>query len=249
MAEILQIISEIKFLIEKHKPMLSKDQKIRMYKIVNPDIKDYVILGVKTSDLERIARDIQKKHSPPLKSAMEIFEILAKTKVEEYKFAAFFFLGRYKRQFTAGIPQFFRLKYFSYCHTWSTCDSCCIRVLGPFLAKPNNIELAQKTIDDWSQDNSLWVKRASMVIHLKIIMVHKDFDDSYVFQKVEHMLNYSNENYIAKGIGWLLKTCSNYRPDVIAEYLINNRDKLPRLILRYASEKLSLDQKRLIIEK
>jgi 3-methyladenine DNA glycosylase AlkD len=117
------------------------------------------------------------------------------------------------------------------------------------LAKPNNIELAQKTIDDWSQDNSLWVKRASMVIHLKIIMVHKDFDDSYVFQKVEHMLNYSNENYIAKGIGWLLKTCSNYRPDVIAEYLINNRDKLPRLILRYASEKLSLDQKRLIIEK
>jgi len=249
MSELNQIISDIKLLIEKYKPNLSKDQKIRMYKIINPDIDDYIILGVKTADLEKVAKDAQRKYNPSFKSAMQIFKTLAKFPVEEYKFVAFFFLDRYKNQFTIDILQFFKSEYFPYCHTWSTCDSCCIRVLGPFIAKKANEDLVIQTIDDWSQNESLWLKRASLVLLLKIVMVHKDFNEIYVFKKVEYMLYFSKENYIAKGIGWLLKTCSKYKPDIITEYLLTNRKRLSRLILRYASEKLPQDKRQLIMEK
>jgi 3-methyladenine DNA glycosylase AlkD len=249
MSVINQVVSDIKKLLEQKKPKLSKDQKTRLYKIINPTFSSYMIFGVKTADLEKIARETQKKYNPSFHSAMEIFKLLARTSVEEYKFIAFFFLDRYKKQFTAEISQFFKSEFFPYCQTWSTCDSCCIRVLGPFLAKKDNLDLAKQTIDEWSYDDSLWVKRASMVLLLKIVMVHKDFDELYIFKKAEYMLNFSNENYIAKGIGWLLKTCSKYKPDIITEYLLINRKRLSRLILRYASEKLPQDKRQLIMEK
>ncbi|MFW9950280.1 MAG: DNA alkylation repair protein [Candidatus Thorarchaeota archaeon] len=243
------ILQKIELLIEKHKPILSEDQKLRMYKIINPDIDDYIIHGVKISNIEKIAREIQEKVNPSYEIVLKVFKILTETNVEENKFVAFFLLNRYKNFFTTTLPELFRLEYFPYCHTWSTCDSCCIRVLGPFLAKKGNMALAQKTIDLWSRDNSLWIKRASLVLLLKVIMVHRDFNKDYVFQKVEKMIKHSNENYIAKGIGWLLKTCSKYQPEIITQYLIDNRKRLSRLILRYASEKLSKVQRELIMQK
>ena len=55
---------------------------------------------------------------------------------------------------------------------------------------------------------------------------------------IKSLEEFSEAKYIEKGIGWLLKTCSKYKPEVIIEYLSKNKKKLSRLILRYASEKL-----------
>ena len=249
MQEINKIILEIKTSIDKQKPILSEDQKNRMYKIINPDIDDYIILGLRTLKIEKIVMNIHNKYNPLFDDAKEIFKNLAKSNVEEYKFASFFFLNRYKKLFTNDIPEFFKIEYFPYCYTWSTCDSCCIRVLGPFLAKKDNDQLAKSTIDDWVQNESLWIKRASMVILLKIIMVHKGFNEHYVYQKVEDMLKFLNKNYIEKAIGWLLKTCSKYDPSSIFNYLMSNKEKFSHLILRYASEKLPKEKRIEILRK
>ena len=245
----LEIIAEIKAKLEKVRPQLSKDKKKRMYQIINPDINNYIILGIKTADIEKVVSQIQKTYQPSFITAKEIFKSLAKPNIEEYKFAAFFFLARYKKQFDENIPTLFRNEYFPYCHTWSSCDSCCIRVIGPFLAKHQNRQLARNTIDNWSTDDLLWVKRASIVVHLKIIMLHKDFDQEYAFRKIDNMLEYSNENYIEKAIGWFLKTCSKYKPTIIENYLNTNKKKLSRLILRYASEKLPKESRKALLEK
>jgi 3-methyladenine DNA glycosylase AlkD len=62
------------------------------------------------------------------------------------------------------------------------------------------------------------------------------------------MLQYLEE-YIQKGIGWLLKVCSTYKPDVIFEYLEKNKRVFPKLILRYASEKLPKEKRTLLLTK
>jgi 3-methyladenine DNA glycosylase AlkD len=249
MQDIDNVISEIKSSLDAQKSNLSEDQKYRMYRIINPDITDYIIIGVRVSEIEKIVRSVHGKFNPKFDDAKKIFKILAKSHVEEYKFASFFFLNRYKNLFTENIPGFFKNNYFPYCHTWSTCDSCCIRVLGPFLAKKGNEQLAKTTIDNWAQNESLWIKRASIVLLLKIIMVHKKFNESYVFQKVENMLKFSNENYIEKGIGWLLKTCSKYDLNSIFNYLMKNKKQFSPLILRYASEKLTSEKRDLVLKR
>ena len=243
------IVKEISNLLIENTPKQSEDQKERMYRILNPDTSDYIIYGVRMPEIERIVKSVHAKFNCSYDDAVEVFKKLTRNNVEELKFAGFFFLNRFKKDFNAKIIDIIREEYQKHCHTWSHCDSTCVRLIGPFLGKKGNEALAKKTINDWSESNNLWIKRASMVITLKITMMRKDFDEDYVFALVEKMLKYSEANYIEKGIGWLLKTCSRYKPEVIIDYLSKNKKKLSRLILRYASEKLSKEKRAEILNK
>ena len=243
------IVKEISNLLLENIPQQSEDQKERMYRILNPDISDYVIYGVRMPEIERIVKSVHAKFNYSYDDAIEVFRKLTRTNVEELKFAGFFFLNRFKKHFNEETVDLIRKEYAEHCHTWSHCDSTCVRLLGPFLGKKGNEILAKKTIDKWSNSNNLWIKRASMVILLKITMIRKDFDEEYVFELVEKMLQYSEANYIEKGIGWLLKTCSKYNPEVIIDYLSKNKETLSRLILRYASEKLPHEKRAEILNK
>jgi len=237
------VIIEIKNLLVEKTPHLTPEKKAMMYKIINPDISNYVKYGVKVAEIENIVKNVYNKFVCTYQDAIEIFKTLTKSNVEEEKFAAFFFLNRFKKKFNEGTINLFRVEYAKHCHTWSHCDSTCVRVIGPFLGKRGNEELAKKTIDIWSNSDNVWIKRASMVILLKITMIRKDFDEAFVFELVEKMLKYSKANYIEKGIGWLLKTCSKYKPEVIIDYLSKNKKNLSKLILRYASEKLPKEKR------
>jgi len=243
------IVKEISNLLLKHTPQQSEDQKDRMYRILNPDISDYIIYGVRMPEIERIVKSVHAKFECRYDDAVEVFRKLTRTNVEELKFAGFFFLNRFKKHFNEGTVELIKEEYSEHCHTWSHCDSTCVRLLGPFLGKKGNEALALKTINNWSNSDILWIKRASMVILLKITMMRKDFNDEYVFELVEKMLKYSEANYIEKGIGWLLKTCSKYNPEVIIAYLSKNKKNLSRLILRYASEKLPKETRAKILNK
>ena len=243
------IVKEISSLLVKSIPQLSEDQKDRMYKILNPDISDYIIYGIRMPVIEKIVKSVHEKFNCSYNDAVEIFRKLTRTNIEEQKFAGFFFLNRFKKNFNEKIIEIIKEEYSNHCHTWSHCDSTCVRLLGPFLGKKGNEALAKKTINGWSNSNNLWIKRASMVITLKITMMRKDFDEDYVFALVEKMLKYSEANYIEKGIGWLLKTCSRYKPEVIIDYLSTNKKILSRLILRYASEKLPKEKRAEILNK
>jgi len=142
----------------------------------------------------------------------------------------------------------FEDQFSKHCDTWAICDTSCIRVIGPFLGKNINQELAENTIEKWAKSENLWVRRASMVILLKIIMIKKGFDEDFVFEFVEKMVQYP-EDYIQKAIGWLLKTCSKYNPHSIFNYLMKNKERFTRLILRYASEKLPNEMRTEILNK
>ena len=243
------IVKEISSLLLKNTPQQSEDQKDRMYKILNPDISDYIIYGIRMPEIEKIVKTVRGRFDCSYDDAVEVFRKLTRTNVEEQKFAGFFFLNRFKKHFNEKIIDIIREEYAKNCHTWSHCDSTCVRLLGPFLGKKGNEALAKKTINKWSNSNNLWIKRASMVILLKITMMRKDFNEVYVFELVEKMLKYSEANYIEKGIGWLLKTCSKYKPEVIIDYLSKNKENLSRLILRYASEKLPKEKRAEILNK
>jgi len=249
MNNVENISKEIKKNLKKNAPLLNDAQKTRMYKILNPDIQGYVIYGIKFPLLEQIVKSTFNTFSCSYEEAIEIFKILIRTNVEDEKFAGLHFLNKFKKQFSNETIDLFQNEYAQYYYTWSLCDSTCVRVLGPFLGKRGNESLAKKTIDEWSNSEHMWIRRASMVILLKLAMIKKEFDEKYVFGIVEKMLKYSGQPYIEKGIGWLLKTCSKYKPQVIYNYLMNNKGTFPRLILRYASEKLPKEKRTSILKK
>jgi len=240
---------EIRKLLLKNKSNLTEEQKNRMYKIINPDNINYEIYGIRVSTIDKIVKTVSDNFNCTYNDAVEIYKELIRSNIEEEKFAGFLFLNRFKKFFTQNTIKLFHDELLEHCHTWSVLDSSCVRVLGPFLARKRNEELAKQTINKWANSKNIWIKRGSMVLLLKIVMVKKEFDIEFVHKLVEKMMDYSNENYIEKGIGWLLKTCSKYNPDLIYKYLMENKYRFTRLILRYASEKLSKEQRLAILKK
>lgn len=246
---IRKIINEIKTKLVKNASDLTAEQRSRMYKILNSDNPNFIGYGNKHSEIEKLVREIHKKYQLSYEGACEIFKELVKSDVHDEKISGLFLLNRFKRNFNGETISIFFNAISKYCTTWAFCDTSCIRVIGPFLA--NNDNLAREVIEIWSNSKDMWIRRASMVILLKIIMVKKDFKNTYVFDMVEKMMKYSedSEEYIQKGIGWLLKTCSNYKPDIIFTYLMKNKRIFSRLILRYASEKLPKQKRVEILNK
>jgi 3-methyladenine DNA glycosylase AlkD len=227
---------------------LTPEQIVRRNKILNSNNPDFFGYGHKLSDIEKIVRSINKKYKCSYDDALIVCKNLVSSNVHEDKFAGFLFLNRFKTDFNQATIIQFKQYLSDFCDTWAFCDSFCIRVIGPFLGKKKNQQLVEKTINTWSTSKNLWVKRASLVILLKIIMINKEFNSDYVYELVEKLLE-DNEDYIQKGIGWLLKTCSKYNPDLIYDYLMTNKERLPRLILRYSSEKLPNEKRKQILKK
>ncbi|MFW9946799.1 MAG: DNA alkylation repair protein [Candidatus Odinarchaeota archaeon] len=246
---IQKVVKEIRKLLLLNKSNLTEEQMNRMYKIINPDNANYEIYGIRVAIIDKIVKTVSDNFECDYNDAVEIFKELIRSNVEEEKFSGFLFLNRFNKFFNQNTIKLFHDELLENCHTWSVLDSSCIRVLGPFLAKKGNEALVKQTINEWANSKNFWIKRGSMVLLLKIIMVRKEFDKEYVYNLVEKMLEFSNENYIEKGIGWLLKTCSKYNPDLIYEYLMENRNRFTRLILRYASEKLVKEKRAVILKK
>jgi 3-methyladenine DNA glycosylase AlkD len=237
-----KVIQEIRAHLKKNSPHLTNEQKTRMYKILNSDNVNFIAYGNKHSDIEKFIRELNNKYQLNYERVSDIFKVLIKTNVHDEKIAGIFLLNRFRKDFSKETIKMMQELIPNNFDTWAITDTTMIRIIGPFLGKKANEELAQETIKAWSMSDNLWVRRASLVILLKLVMINKDFDGEYVFKFVEKMLKYP-EDYIHKAIGWLLKTCSKFHPEIIYRYLLRNNTKLPRLILRYGSEKLSKENR------
>jgi len=239
MPDIDKVVLDIKNKLKNNAPELSEDQKDRMYKILNSSNPKFIGYGNKHSDIEKMVKEIHSKYQLSYQNCFEIYKILTNSNIHDEKVAGLFLLNRTKRFFNQTTIQMIYEIIPNNFDSWAITDTTMIRVIGPFLGKKGNEALAKETIDKWANSENLWIRRAAMVILLKIIMMRKDFfiSKAYVYDLAEIMLQ-NDEDYILKGIGWLLKTCSNYKPNEIIEYLNKNKTRLPRLVLRYASEKL-----------
>jgi hypothetical protein len=54
---------------------------------------------------------------------------------------------------------------------------------------------------------------------------------------------FTGGNMVQKGVGWLLKEATRHRADDVVAYLVANRAKTSRRVLRYATEKVAPEQR------
>ena len=244
-----QIIKKLKESLKAKAPKLNNDQLSRRERILNSSNPYFTQYGHKMSEIEGIVKEVAKKFGSNYQEAVEVFKALISSDNHEEKFTGMLYLNQFKKDFNDKTIELIHDSFIKYCDSWALCDSTMIKIIGPFLVKKGKESLARKIITNWSESENLWIRRASMVILLKIIMIRKKLDEKILFELVEKMLQKDKDEYILKGIGWLLKTCSKYEPEIIFNYLRSNRNSFPRLVLRYASEKLSEDKRLLLLKR
>ncbi len=137
----------------------------------------------------------------------------------------------------------YEYKYFSiyenwlktYVNRWGRCDIFSYHVLNPMFERYPQIF---SNVKGWINSDLTYVRRAAPVIMIKSTQSFEVNADLSQVLFVSDRLSNDKEMHVQKGVGWLLKYAYLRYPDAVEKYLRKNVEALPRLVFRYALEKV-----------
>jgi 3-methyladenine DNA glycosylase AlkD len=150
---------------------------------------------------------------------------------------------RMKKQYTEETFYIFERWLKKYVKGWGDCDDFCTHAFGELLRQHSG--LIDKILI-WTEHPDFWVRRAAAVVLIYPIK-KGELQEVFPFVIADKLMK--DEHYLVlKGYGWMLKVLSIVKPDDVYDYLIKNKDQLPRVSFRYAIEKLDKDKKIILME-
>ncbi|KKS77617.1 MAG: hypothetical protein UV74_C0013G0194 [Candidatus Woesebacteria bacterium GW2011_GWB1_43_14] len=196
--------------------------------------------GTSTPDRRKMMKDWYKKHKDINFSEFQsLLDSLYKGESIEERFIAGSVLEHYSDLRTKLSPQRLK-KWVSGLIGWAEIDTQISFSGGEILDK---WEDWGKALTDFSNSNSISLRRASLVLLVKPV---RDVRDKKLlklaFANIGR-LKHERDILITKAISWLLRDMiKNYRREV-QKYLSENRDSLPAIALREATRKLKTGRK------
>jgi 3-methyladenine DNA glycosylase AlkD len=190
--------------------------------------------GIKTAIVRKIANQFWKEIK--MSEKQDIFALCEQLFLSDYSEEASivtFWLPKMTNHFEPGDWIVFKNWMEKYINNWAKCDGFCNHTMGNFLVKyPVFIE----ELKEWTQSENRWMKRAaavSLIVPAKKGQFLKD-----IFE-ISDLLLLDEDDLVQKGYGWLLKVASHLHQKKVFDYVMKNKENMPRTALRYAIEKMT----------
>lgn len=197
-----------------------------------------VSYGIKVPEVGRIAKELFKEIKPLGKE--KIFRLcggLWESGYIEESFIACEWAYLLHEQY---LPRDFKvLENWIGCHVsnWASCDTLCNHSVGTFLEMyPDYIE----KLIHWAESPNMWMRRAAAVS--LIIPARKGMFLKEIF-KIADLLLTDKEDLVQKGYGWMLKAASEAHQKAVFDFIMLNKEIMPRTALRYGIEKMPKELK------
>ena len=156
---------------------------------------------------------------------------------------AFDFAKRMANQYDSNTFALFESWLIQYVRGWGDCDDFCTHAFGELICQ--NTELSKKTIL-WAKRDEFWMRRAAAVVLIPSIW-HDKFTATNPL-KVSDILMTDDHDLVRKGYGWMLKILSTKEPELVFNYLLENKNIMPRVSYRYALEKMDAVKKKILMQ-
>ena len=206
-----------------------------------PQMKAYMkteqpFYGVQSKLRKQIFRDAIKKY--PIESREEwetvILELWNGTHREEM-YQALEVAERYKIYHDESAWELFEILLRT-ATNWDTVDWLSSNLIGQLAYKYRHFE---KQLVEWSDDENFWVRRASLLAHLK----HKEKTNTKLLSHSILKLAYEKEFFIRKAIGWVLRQYSYTDPVWVIQFVDKYENKLSGLSKREALKVVKRNKK------
>ncbi|MBS4190002.1 DNA alkylation repair protein [Bacillus sp. FJAT-49705] len=188
----------------------------------------FPFLGIKSPERSQLMKLFYQESGILKKSFQEDFVIALWEKDErEYQYAALDYIGRsLKKLDKQHLPLMKKLIMTK--PWWDTVDLLASNPVGAIAA--NHPEVIQEVIDTWAYGDHLWLRRTAILFQLKYKeRTNEELLYHYIQQNKE-----SNEFFIQKAIGWILREYSKTNPTSVKAFIEST--PLPKLSVREGSK-------------
>lgn len=195
-----------------------------------------IFLGVKVPAQRRAAREYENLSLADL-------EALLNSKIHEYRLTALLILlSQYKKASGRNQKKIvnFYLKNIRNINNWDLVDLSAPNILGDYLLNKN-----RQILYKLAASKNLWEKRISVISTLAFI---KNNEFNHTLQIVGILIN-SKHDLIHKAAGWMLREIGKRDREILENFLRRHYKIMPRVMLRYAIEKLNINEKKKFLKK
>lgn len=230
------IIQEIKDRLEEYSdPEKARRMRVHWQKLYQetPDL-----YGIATPVVRQLSSEFfQKVKNKSKQETLQLCDELLRSGLSEERIIAFDWAFRLRSMFEEADFQLFEKWLTEHVHGWGACDDLCTHALGAFIYKfPRFIKKTRR----WARSENHWVRRASAVCLIYSLRRREHLEEAF---ETADMLLTGQDIMVQKGYGWMLKEASNHHPEEVFNYVMKNKNIMPRTALRYAIEKLSSEHR------
>lgn len=203
-----------------------------------------LVYGVKTPIVSRIAREFFTDVKPLGKAkAFTLCEELFKSDYMEEAFIASEWAYWLRDEYSQDDFSVFERWLNGYVNNWAKCDSLCNHAIGSFVEQfPTYVE----SLKAWARSENRWVRRGASVT--LILPARRGMFLKDIFEIADILLT-DKDDLVQKGYGWMLKEASRMHQQEVLDYVIRNKEVMPRTALRYAIEKVPMELRRLAMQR
>jgi 3-methyladenine DNA glycosylase AlkD len=116
--------------------------------------------------------------------------------------------------------------------TWAHTDHIAPHLVAPLLERFPELNAS---VFKWTRARNRWVRRAAAVCY--VIHGRRGRFHDEILRVAEALLE-DEDDMVQKGVGWMLKEAAKADERAVVAFLMQRRDRAPRLVLRYATEKV-----------
>lgn len=221
------IISQIRQELKQNADEKTKTSGQRFFK---ETIKLY---GVKTALVSQLGKKFLKEIKDQDKSKIfSLCEQLWQSGYLEETFIACHWSYALREKYETPDFKIFEDWIKKYINNWASCDTFCNHTVGSFVESYPKY-LPQLLV--WTKSKNRWLRRAAAVS--LIVPAKRGLFLPEVFQIADSLLT-DSDDMVQKGYGWMLKVASQAHQKEVFDYVMKNKNNMPRTALRYAIEKM-----------
>ena len=199
--------------------------------------KNDILLGVRTPNMRKISKRWYKHIS------FDVLQKFISSDIHEFRqFAIFSLIYMLNNDNIKDVFDFVN-KNIEYINNWDLTDIAGPNIFAKYLLTLDNKE-AKKIIQKYMSSDKLWTKRIGIVTLLEY--ARKDKID-FVLDNILNVI-YEEYHLYQKATGWVLRESYKKDKKKIYEFLLqkNKEKKLPKILLSYACEKMTVEEKKKI---
>lgn len=196
----------------------------------------YDAFGLTEEQQETLRDKILQEHPLTVEEYAELGWHLFATGKYEYGTIAVMLLKKFRPQFNRVVFDWVRKYFDSGVENWAHSDMLCSNITPVFL------ELKVADMDDfadWLGSSSKWTRRA---VPVTMLALRSSVEPGILLDFLEPLMS-DEARVVHQGMGWFLRELWKLHRQPVEDYLFKHRQHAARLIIQYATEKMSPETK------